>query len=86
MGHYRILSILARVHNIATFMTMQDDSCMKEQELKKWMVVLSNIMTCTNNHTVVRQTLIFHIMTIFFNVFHPVIHKSIELTLKDVLS
>jgi len=62
-------------------MTMQDDSFMKEQELKKWMLVLFNIMTHTNNHTVVRHTLIFHIMAILFNAFHPVTHKSLDLTL-----
>jgi len=45
MGHYRLVSILARVPNIRTFRTMQDDSCMKVQEIRKCMVVLFNIMT-----------------------------------------
>jgi len=60
---------------------MQDDSCTKVQEIRKWMVVLFNIMTHTNNHTVVRHTLIFHIMAILFNALYPVIHKSLSFPL-----
>lgn len=60
---------------------MQDDSCAKVQEITTWMVVLFSIMTHTNNHTVVRHTLIFHIMAILFNALHPVIHISLYFTL-----
>jgi hypothetical protein len=41
---------------------MQDDSCMKV--LEKLMVLLFNIMTHTNTHTLVRYTLIFHAMAV----------------------
>jgi hypothetical protein len=59
---------------------MQDNSCIKVQEPEKLMVVLFNIMTHTNNHTLVRYTLIFHIMAVIFNVLHPVIHGSLDFT------
>ena len=86
MDHYRLVYILAPVYKIATFLTMQDDSRTKVQELTKWMVVSFNIMMHTNNHTLVRHTVIFRAMAILFNVLHPVIHKSLDLTLYDVLS
>jgi len=81
MGHYRLVSILGRVYNIATFLTMQDDFCTKVQELTKWMVVLFTIMLHTNNHTLVRHTLICHAKAIIFNALHAVVHKSLDLTL-----
>lgn len=86
MGHYRLASILARVHNVATFLTIQDDSCTKVQELTRWIVVLFNIMTHTSNHTLVRHTLIFNAMAILFNALNPVNNKSLDLTIYDVLS